>query len=274
MKQPITPAAASGLLLSLLLLAGCHDVSLKPALIPGPATAREVPTGAGLVISEDPPLQLAAWQQADSLVLLVRSSSPLLFRALRRGGVTLWLDETGRARRRTGLLLSGNALAGEEMPNRTTPPQRRAAPDRGSDRWPVFMDHFLAAETLLLKDGPKGELRMAGKSSPLSHGLRLFSRDRVLHLRLVLPLQGPLDRKSGLSFEGSQQVSFRLESEDLDPSRSGRPGGMLETRGGRGGGRGGGQGPPRDPNGGGPQGVSRDLSFDLKVKLVLPAEES
>lgn len=241
--------------LFLLVFISCNQIKLQVPTLMLPPDGGSIPTGATLLDLGTAGLRLAAWQYADSLHLVLSSREAAFARQLMRGGICLWLDQSGKSRRVIGLDMALGPASGAA-----------SSQQRGS----TFIDRLPERPTVLLRFDGEDDTRMPSAGSPLNHALTLDRGGEGPALRVTLPLNQVLDERSGFSLRESRRIGLRLESQGSPAERPTK--GTASPQGRPGGGRGGGMGGGSRGGGMRPEGktgTGMTGALDLKLRLDL-----
>jgi hypothetical protein len=247
----------------LILMGGCKNTevhsqwSAEPVKVDGEMT--EWPSGS-TVYFEDSGVQLGLRNDSQNLYILFRFSNQAWARAIRRGGLTLWLDNSGKKKKDFGIRYAGGPSPSEmqegQMPNRggfldsLTPEQQQR-----------FIDMQTAAAHQIIVINKKSDQEITisadGSSGPV---VSFGSPQGTYTYEFSIPLQKSDLSHYGIGAQPGQAISLGLEWGGMSESNRER---MREESGGggrggigggqHGGGRGGGMGGGR---GGGPRGGS------------------
>jgi hypothetical protein len=246
----------------LILMGGCKNTevqshwSAEPVKVDGEMT--EWPSGS-TVYFEDSGVQLGLRNDSQNLYILFRFGNQAWARAIRRGGLTLWLDNSGKKKKDFGIRYAGGPSPSEmqegQMPNRggfldsLTPEQQQRLID---------MQTTAAHQIIVINKKSDQEITISagGSSGPeVSFG----SPQGTYTYEFSIPLQKSDLSHYGIGAQPGQAICLGLEwggMSESDRKRmreemgGGTPGDMGGgPPGGMGGGRGGGRG-------GGPRGGS------------------
>jgi hypothetical protein len=264
------------------LLAGCRSQkvqtkwSREPVKVDGEMTEW---TGGSTVYFEDIGVQLGLQNDDKDLYLLFRFSNQAWARAIRMGGLTLWLDNSGKKKKDFGIRYTGGPPLSElprmGAPSRggfretLTPEQQQRLRDieeNAADQITVI-DKKSDQETTLPSDGSGGPA--ACFASPQGTYTYEFS----------IPLEKDNVFDCGIGARPGQTITLGLEwsgisKEDRQKMMPGMPpGGGAGPPGGMGGGReGGGRGGMGGGRGGSRMQPTEKQELWVKTQLALPAE--
>jgi hypothetical protein len=221
--------------------------SAEPVKVDGEMT--EWPSGS-TVYFEDSGVQLGLRNDSENLYVLFRFGNQAWARAIRRGGLTLWLDNSGKKKKDFGIRYAGGPSPSEmqkgEMSNRggfldsLTPEQQQRLIDMQTDA---------AHQVIVINKKSDQEITISadGSSGPeVSFG----SPQDTYTYEFSIPLQKSDVSHYGIGAQPGQAISLGLEwggmsesnRERMREERGGGMGGGGEGgrgRGGMGGGRGG-----------------------------------
>ena len=241
-----------------ILLAGCKtqevqtNWSEEPVQVDGEMT--EWPSGS-TVYFEDSGAQLGLCNDSENLYILFRFSNQTWVRAIRMGGVILWLDSAGKKKKDFGIRYTGGPSLSELQKlgtssaggfrERLTPEQQQRLLD---------MEKATADQITVIdkKSGQEVTLRADGSGGP---AVCFASPQGIYTYEFSIPLKKGDVFGCGIGAEPGQVICLGLEwggmgkenrQRMMDRMGSGPPGGMGGGRGGGGrGGMGGGRGGPR-----------------------------
>ncbi len=260
---------------SSILLSGCKNQevpshwSAQPVQVDGQMT-----DWAGIPANylEDSGVQLGLCNDNQNLYILFRFSNQAWARTIRMGGVTLWLDNSGKKKKDFGIRYTGGPSLSEM--------QGQGMGDRGGFReslTPEQKKRFLQRQaamankiTVINKERNKESTIPASGSSGLAAGSAVLQGIYTYEFRI--PLQKGDISHYGIGTQPGQAISLGLEwggmsdanRERMKRMGSGPPGGMG---GGRGGGRSGG------PRGGSRPQPPEEQEIWVKTRLALPSAE-
>ena len=264
---------------SLGLLAGCKTQEVQtnwaaePVEVDGEMT--EWPGGSTFYF-EELGVQLGLRNDDQNLYLLFRFSSQAWARAIRMGGVTLWLDNSGKKKKDFGIRYTGGPPLTEL--------QRMGETGRGGfqeamtpEQQQRLQDMEMTAADQITVIDKKGDQEITllpdGSGGPAAH---FASPQGVYTYEFGIPLEKGDVFDYGIGAEPGQEICLGLEwggmsKEDRQKMRErmggGRGGGMGDgPPGGMGGGRGGG------PRGGPGMKAPEKQELWVKTQLALPAE--
>lgn len=204
---------------------------------------------------EDSGVQLGLCNDSENLYILFRFSNQSWARAIRMGGVTLWLDNSGKKNKDFGIRYTGGPPLSEMLkPGMTgeggfqdnlTPEQK----ERLKKQQEAMADQF---KVLYKKGGQEITIPANGSSGP---AVSFASPQGIYTYEFKIPLRKSDAFDYGIGAQPGQTISLGLEWGDIEmgdrqrmrPEGSGMgmpPGGGLPGGGGRGGGAPGGQGSP------------------------------
>jgi len=232
--------------------------SAEPVKVDGEMT--EWPSGS-TVYFEDSGVQLGLRNDSQNLYILFRFGNQSWARAIRRGGLTLWLDNSGKKKKDLGIRYNGGpSLSDSEMQKSgmageggfwgsLTPEQQQ----RLIDRQAAMPDQIIVVDKkgdqrmILPADGSKGP----AVSSATSQGIFTYE--------FSIPLQKSDVSHYGIGAQPGQTICLGLEWGGMSESNRER---RMHEGGGMGGGPPGGGGMPPGgeggmPPGGGPPGGGR-----------------
>jgi hypothetical protein len=223
--------------------------SAEPVKVDGEMT--EWPSGS-TVYFEDSGVQLGLRNDNQNLYILFRFSNQAWERAIRRGGLTLWWDNSGKKKKDFGIRYAGGPSFPEmqrgEMSNRggfwdsLTPEQKQRITD---------MQTASANQIIVINKKSNQEIAISadGSSGP---AVSFGSPQGTYTYEFSIPLQKSDVSRYGIGAQPGQTISLGLEwggSNGRDRNR------MMPEGGGMGGGPPGGGGMP--PGGGHPHGGGR-----------------
>jgi len=238
-------------------------------------------TGGSTVYFEDIGVQLGLQSDSQNLYLLFRFSNQAWAHAIRMGGVTLWLDSSGKKEKHFGIRYCGGPPLSEL--------QRTGASSRGGFRETLTSEqqHRLkdveeaAADQITViekKSNQEINLPPDGSGGPAAS---FASPQGIYMYEFSIPLEKGDVFDYGIGAQPGEAVSLGLEwggmsKEDRQKMMRGmRPGGGAGPPGGMGGGPGGGAG--KGGMGGGRGGARMQppekQELWVKTQLALPAEE-
>ena len=278
-KRNLRMASGKTLLLltlsSLFLLAGCETQkvethwSAEPVQVDGQMTEwGGMPTS----YFEDSGVQLGLRNDSQSLYVLFRFSDQDWARAIRMGGVTLWLDNSGKKKRDFGIRYTGGpplsemqkpGMAGEGgFQDNLTPEQK----ERLKKQQETMADQL---KIIYKKSGQEISIPANGSIGP---AVSFASSQGIYIYEFKIPLQKSDSSDYGIGAQPGQTISLGLEWGDIEMGdrqsmRQQGGGGMGVPPGGGppgGGGRGG--GPPGSR--GGP-GMQKPEKQEIWVKTLL-----
>jgi hypothetical protein len=279
-----TTLSAKALLLlilaGLILLAGCgtQEVqtrwSAEPVKVDGEMT--EWPSGS-TVYFEDPGVQLGLCNDNENLYILFRFSNQAWARAIRMGGVTLWLDNSGKKKKDFGIRYTGGPSLSELQKMRPsgeggfretlTPEQQQRLAE---------MEKATADQITLIDKKSNQEIAMRADDSG-GPAVSFASPQGIYTYEFSIPLQKSDIFAYGIGVQPGQAISLGLEWGGISESNRQRT--MHEGGGGmRGGPPGGGGGmPPGGPPGGGRGGPGMQApekqEMWVKTQLASPPAE-
>jgi len=283
----LTALSAKALLLFILagsiLVAGCKtqevetNWSAEPVKVDGEMT--EWPTGS-TVYFEDSGVQLGLRNDNENVYILFRFSNQAWARVIRMGGVTLWLDNSGKKKKDLGIRYTGGPPLSELQRMGTssrggfretlTPEQQQ----RLQDREETAVDQITFIDK---KSKQEITLRTDGSGGPAAH---FASPQGIYTYEFSIPLKKSDVFDYGIGAKPGQIICLGLEWGGMSMGdrqrtrgeRGGDRGG--EGRGDRGGGRRGGDrgGMGRD-RGGSREQAPKEQELWVKTQLALPSAE-
>ena len=265
------------------LLAGCKtqevhtNWSAEPVKVDGEVTEW---TGGSTVYFEDMGVQLGLQNDNQHLYLLFRFSNQAWARAIRMGGVTLWLDGSGKKKKDFGIRYCGGPPLSEL--------QRTGAPSRGGFRETLTpeqqqrlkdVEEAAADQITVIERKSNQEISLPpdGSGGPAAS---FASPQGIYTYEFSIPLEKGDVFDHGIGAQPGETVSLGLEwggisKEDRQKMMQGmRPGGGAGPPGGMGGGPPGGRGggPGGGPRGGPGMKAPEKQELWVKTQLALPAE--
>ena len=271
------------LLTGLSLLAGCKSQEVqthwaaKPVKVDGEVT--EWP-GGSTVYFEDIGVQLGLQNDNNDLYLLFRFSNQAWARAIRMGGVTLWLDNSGKKKKDFGIRYCGGPPLSEL--------QMTGASSRGGFRETLTpeqqqrlqnAEEAAADQITVIEKKSNREITLSpdGSGGPAAS---FASPQGIYTYEFSIPLEKGDVFDHGIGAQPGETVSLGLEwggmsREDRQKTMQGmRPGGGAGPPGGMGGGPPGGRGggPGGGPRGGPGMKAPEKQELWVKTQLALPAE--
>jgi hypothetical protein len=275
----------------LILMGGCKNTgvqshwSAEPVKVDGEMT--EWPSGS-TVYFEDSGVQLGLRNDSQNLYILFRFSNQAWARAIRRGGLTLWLDNSGKKKKDIGICYNGGpSLSDSEMQkpgmageggflDSLTPEQK----ERFMQRQKKDMADQL--KVIYKKSGQEIFIPTNGSSGP---AVSFGSPQGTYTYEFSIPLQKSDLSHYGIGAQPGQAISLGLEwggmsesnRERMREERGGGMGGGGEGGGGRGGMGGGQHGRGRGGMGGGRGGPGMQppakQEIWVKTRLASPQAE-
>ncbi len=279
--KDITALSAKALLLLTLtsstLLTGCKTQkvpthwSTEPVQVDGEMT--EWASGS-TVYFEDPGVQLGLCNDSENLYILLRFNNQAWARAIRTGGMTLWLDNSGKKKKDLGVRYTG----GPSLPDM----QKSETTDRGGFRESLTpeqqqrlleMQKAMADQITIIdkKNNEEKSVRADGSGGPAAC---FASPQGTYTYEFSIPLKKGDVFDCGIGAEPGQVICLGLEwggmgkenrQRMMERMGGGPPGGMAGgPPGGMGGGRGGG------PRGGGGMEPPEEQELWVKTQLASP----
>jgi hypothetical protein len=272
----------------LILMGGCKNTevqshwSAEPVKVDGEMT--EWPSGS-TVYFEDSGVQLGLRNDSQNFYILFRFGNQAWARAIRMGGLTLWLDNSGKKKKDIGIRYNGGPSPSEmqkrEMPNRggfldsLTPEQQQRLID---------MQTAAAHQIIVINKKSDQEITISadGSSGP---AVSFGSPQGTYTYEFSIPLEKSDLSHYGIGAQPGQAICLGLEwggmsesnRERMREERGGGMGGGGEGGGGRGGMGGGQHGGGRGGMGGGRGGPGMQSpekqELWVKTKLSLPSTE-
>jgi len=260
-KHFLTLRAKALLLLTLagvILLAGCKNKEVKthwsaePVQVDGEMTEW---TSGSTVYFEDPGVQLGLRNDNQNLYILFRFSNQAWARAIRMGGVTLWLDDSGKKKKDFGIRYTGGLSLSELQKMRPSSKggfEETLTPEQQQRL--VEMEETASDQITIIdkKSSQEKTVRADGSGGP---AVCFASPQGTYTYEFSIPLKKGDVFGCGIGAEPGQVICLGLEwggmgkenrQRMMDRMGSGPPGGMGGGRGGGGrGGMGGGRGGPR-----------------------------
>jgi hypothetical protein len=249
----------------LILMGGCKNTevqsqwSAEPVKVDGEMT--EWPSGS-TVYFEDPGVQLGLRNDSQNLYVLFRFGNQAWARAIRMGGLTLWLDNSGKKNKDVGIRYNGGPSlldSGMQKPGMAgqggfldslTPEQK--------ERFMEWQKKDMADQLKVIykKSGQEVFIPTNGSSGP---AVSFGSPQGTYTYEFSIPLQKSDVSRYGIGAQPGQAISLGLEwggmsesnRERMREERGGGMGGGGEGGGGRGGMGGGHHGGGRGGMGGG-----------------------
>ncbi len=259
------------LLTAATLLAGCKTIEMESQWSAAEMKADGRTTDWELTLTgflEDEGIALAVCNDAQRLYFLVRHNDPRWAQAIRRGGLTLWLDAKGGKNKQFMIRYRGGhsrtelGLAADTSQRRKMPPpfDERFAdqPQNRKEKFTCYQEGRIVEKGIPV-DGSEGPA--AGFA--IQQGIFTYE--------FSIPLQESAVRYYGIGAEPGQTISIGVERGDISRDelrRAGQGMGGPGGRGGRGGGRIG------DGTGRGGRGGSRPMppeKQEIWIKTILAA---
>ena len=276
------------LLTGLSLLSGCKSQEVQtnwaaePVKVDGEMAEW---TGGSTVYFEDIGVQLGLQNDSQNLYLLFRFSNQAWAHAVRMGGVTLWLDDSGKKKKDFGIRYCGGPPLSEL--------QRTGASSRGGFRETLTpeqqqrlqdVEEAAADQITVIDKKSSREIALSpdGSGGPAAS---FASPQGIYTYEFSIPLERGDVFDHGIGTHPGQTICLGLEWGGMDKKDresmmkkmgGGSPGGMGgPPPGGRGGGPPGGTGggPGGGPRGGSGMKAPEKQELWVKTQLALPAEE-
>ena len=257
--------------LLLIFLTGCKSFKLDSAFVSDPIKIdgnysdwETIPA----LYFEDQEVLIAASNDSQNLYLAFRFRDPKWLMAIRKTGLTIWLDNTGKKKEQFGVKYSGgpkpqNNMAFERM-KKNMPAGQNLPTNQFSDstkQFAVLNSDWWYKEQHITTDGSFGPKVKYG-----------FENDMYTY-EFAVPLDTINEKFYGMNAQTGNEISIGLEFGDAGmkrPDGGGKVGGGEGMTGGRGGGKGGGMGGGR--GGGGDRAAMMDnmpseQKIWIKIKL-------
>jgi hypothetical protein len=278
--RPITKAFLMLMLASAIVLVSCRTQevqthwSVEPVRVDGEMVDW---TSGSMFYFEDPGVQLGLSNDSRNLYLLFRFSNQAWARAIRMGGITLWLDNSGKKKKDYGIRYTGGPpLLGLRMPGASDQGGFRGAMTSEQQQRLSEMEQDSTGRITLIdnKSNQEISLRTDGSGGPT---IAFASPQGIYSYEFSIPLDKNDVFDYGIGAKPGQIISLGLEwggmsKEDRQKMREkmgggmggGPPGGM--GRGSMGGGQGG------RPGSGSRSQSTEKQELWVKTQLALPPE--